>query len=71
MNREKLIITPKPPKGEDGFSTFSIRIKTDLVDKIETIAALSGHSRNELIGILLDYSVNNCEVDSKPSKKCK
>ena len=37
-------------------------MKTELVDKIEAITALSGHSRNELIGILLEYAADNCEV---------
>ncbi len=63
MRKNKLIIEPKPPKGEDGYTTFSIRIKTELVEKIEAITTLSGHSRNELIGILLEYAVDNCEVD--------
>ncbi len=65
MSKGKLIIEPKAPKGEDGYTTFSIRVKTELVDKIETITSLSGHSRNELIGILLEYAADNCEVAIK------
>ncbi len=63
MDKKKLIITPKPPKGEDGHSTFSIRIQSDLLGKIESIVRTTGHSRNELIGILLAYAVGNCEIE--------
>lgn len=62
MNNNKLIITPKPPKGEDGHSTFSIRIKTELLNELENIIGQTGHSRNELIGMLLSYAVDNYEI---------
>lgn len=32
---EKLVIGPKALKGEDGYKTFSIRIKEETVAKIE------------------------------------
>ncbi len=59
-----LKITSRRPKGEDDYRTFSIRIRRETVAQIETIAAETGRSRNELIGILLDYAIANCEVDS-------
>lgn len=63
MDNNKLTIRPKPPKGDDGYKTFSIRIKTELVEEIEKIVTSSGHTRNELIGVLLDYAVKNCVID--------
>lgn len=65
MQNNKLIIKPKPPKGEDGHTTFSIRIKTDLLNEIEKIIGQTGHSRNELIGILLAYAVDNYEIEQE------
>lgn len=59
-----LKITSRKPKGEDDYRTFSIRIKKETVEQIEEIAAKTGRSRNELIGILLDYAIANCEVES-------
>ncbi len=64
MDKNKLILEPKLPKGEDGHSTFSIRVKTKLLNDIEDIASKTGHSRNELIGILLEYAVNNSEIQN-------
>ncbi|WP_317855479.1 CopG family transcriptional regulator [Chakrabartyella piscis] len=69
MAKSKLVITQKPPKGEDGHTTFSIRIKTDLVEKIEGITKQTGHSRNELIGLLLEYAVDNSEVVTREEDK--
>lgn len=65
MDAEKLIITPKRAKGEDGYKTFSIRIKEDLVEQINTISAQTGHSRNELIGLFLRYAVQHCVIEDK------
>lgn len=43
---ESLIIKPKRSKGEDDYKVFSIRIKEDVVKKIDEIADQTGHSRN-------------------------
>lgn len=60
---DKLIIRPKRYKGNDGYKTFSIRIKEELVENIDSISAKTGHSRNELIGIFLEYAVNHCKIE--------
>ena len=60
--KEKLIINKKPLKGEDGYKTFSIRIKDETVNNLDIISKATNRSRNELINILLDYALANCEV---------
>ncbi len=60
--KEKLIISRKSLKGEDGYKTFSIRIKEETVENLDKLAAETNRSRNELINILLDYAINNSEV---------
>ena len=62
MKEEPLIIRPK---GEDGYKTFSVRIKEETVGKIDEIVGLTGRSRNELIGIFLEYAVERCEIEVK------
>ena len=59
---EKLIISKKNLKGEDGYKTFSVRVKQKTVDEIDKLSEKTCRSRNELINILLDYAVKNCEV---------
>lgn len=65
MGAENLIIKPKKPKGEDGYKVFSIRIKEELVNKIDGISEQTGRSRNELIGLFLDYAADHCKIEEK------
>lgn len=60
--KEKLIIKKKTLKGEDGYKTFSIRIKEKTVENLDDLAKQTSRSRNELINILLDYAIENSEV---------
>ncbi len=63
MKQDSLIVKPKRPKGEDGYKTFSIRIKEETVAKIDAISAQTGHSRNELIGRFLEYAAEQCQIE--------
>lgn len=59
---EKLIIKKKSLKGEDGYKTFSVRIKDETVENLDKLAQQTNRSRNELINILIDFAIKNCEV---------
>jgi predicted HicB family RNase H-like nuclease len=64
MENDKLKITKKSPiKGEDGYKTFSIRIKDETVAKLDEMAQTTNRSRNELINILIEYAIDNCTID--------
>lgn len=63
MSEDKLIIKAKKTKGNDGYKTFSIRIKDETVENIDEISIKTGRSRNELIGILLEYAVSHCKIE--------
>ncbi len=63
MENENLVIKPKKPKGEDGYKVFSIRIREEIVAKIDDISTQTGHSRNELISTFIEYALNRCVVD--------
>lgn len=62
--KQKLIITKKL-KGEDGHKVFSIRIKDETIARLDEIAKKTNRSRNDLINMLLDYGMDNCEVCEK------
>ncbi len=64
MENENLVIKPRKPKGEDGYKVFSVRIKEDVVSKIDEISAQTGHSRNELIGTFIEYALNRCVIET-------
>ena len=65
MENKSLIIKPRKPKGEDGYKVFSIRIKEDVVAKIDDISAQTGHSRNELINTFIEYALDRCVIDAE------
>lgn len=60
---DKLIISKKNLKGEDGYKTFSVRIKDETVEKLNKLSEETNRSRNELINILLDYAIDNSMVN--------
>lgn len=60
MGEDKLVIRRK---GEDGYRTFSVRIKEETVARIEAVAAKTDRSRNELIGTFLEYALDRCVVE--------
>ena len=58
---QKLIITKKL-KGEDGHKVFSIRIKDETIERLDSIAKQTNRSRNDLINMLLDFAMDYCEI---------
>lgn len=65
---DKLKITKRSGlKGEDGYKTFSIRVREDIVDELDKLAAETNRSRNELINKMLEFAIENCEV-TEPNK---
>lgn len=63
----KLFINVKHPKGEDGYKTFSVRLKNDVVEQLDRIAFNTGRSRNELIGKMLRFALDNCTIEKDGS----
>ncbi len=57
MKDRKLKITRK----EDDYSIFSIRIKNDIMKKLDKIATDTSRSRNEVINICLEFALNNLD----------
>lgn len=54
----KFVVTPK----EDKTVTMTIRIDTALQEEYNKLAARTNRSRNELIGMALQYALDNMEI---------
>lgn len=54
----KLVITPKEEKDV----TMTIRIDRTLQEKYNELSAKTNRSRNELIGLALQYALDNMEI---------
>ena len=60
---KRLEITRRSPvKGEDGYKVFSVRVKDETVEKLEQLSRETNRSRNELINIILEFGLENCQV---------
>ena len=60
--KKRIFIKKKSLKGDDGYKTFSIRIKDSTVQNLDELSVKTGRSRNELINILLDWGIDHCEI---------
>lgn len=58
---EKFIITPK----EDKAVTMTIRIDKTLQEKYNELSARTNRSRNELIGLALQFALEHMEIKEK------
>ena len=58
---ERFMVTPK----EDKAVTMTIRIDRELQEKYNELSAKTNRSRNELIGMALQYALDNMEIKDK------
>lgn len=63
MANDALIVTVKRPKGEDGYRTFSVRLREPVVNRMNDISKETGRSRNELIGMFLEYALEHYTLE--------
>ncbi len=54
----RFVITPK----EDRSVTMTIRIDRELQEQYNELSAKTGRSRNELIGLALQFALDNMEI---------
>lgn len=60
MSKEPLKIKKR---GEDGHKIISVRIKLELLEKVDAIAESTNRSRNEVINLILSHGVDNIEIE--------
>lgn len=61
---EEIKIKKKVAKrGDDGYKVVSVRMKDELIAKLDNISADSNRSRNELINLLLEASVDIVKIE--------
>ena len=50
-------------RGDDGYKIESVRMKDELIEKLDVLSAQSNRSRNELINILLSSAVDLVKIE--------
>ena len=61
MEEKKLVISRKKYTGET--AVISARLPLDLIKKINDICDETGRSKNEIIQICLEFSIDNIEIE--------
>ena len=62
MAEDAFIKITKRMRGEDGYKVFSVRIKNETASALEELSQRTDRSRNELIGMILDYAVDHIDI---------
>ena len=62
MEKYEINVKKERPKWDEGYSTYSVRVKNETVEKLDAIAKKSGYTRNALIGMFLEYAAENCVI---------
>lgn len=62
MKRE-IKITKKNIRGEDGHKVVSVRMRDELVTRLDDLANETNRSRNELINMLLEAALEDVIVE--------
>lgn len=65
MNREIKITRKIARKGEDGHKVVSVRMKDSTIARLEELSAQTNRSRNELINMLLEASLDDVRVEDE------
>lgn len=61
---EEIRIKKKVAKrGDDGYKIVSVRMKDELIEKLDNLSTDTNRSRNELINILLEAAVDIVKVE--------
>ena len=60
MNEKKLRISPKKYTGES--TIISMRLPKDMLRDIDAVAAETGRTRNEVMSMCLEFSLEHMEI---------
>ena len=63
MSNEIKIKKKTPRKGDDGYKIVSVRMKEELIERLDALSVSSNRSRNELINLLLKAAVDIVKIE--------
>ena len=63
MSNEIKIKKRVPRKGDDGYKIVSVRMKEELIERLDALSVSSNRSRNELINLLLNAAVDIVKIE--------
>ncbi len=63
MDKEIRITKKSPYRGDDGHKVVSVRMRDDLLAKLDDLSGKTNRSRNELINLLLQSAIEWVKIE--------
>ena len=63
MDKEIKITKKAARRGDDGYKVVSVRMKEEMIGRLDELSAKTNRSRNELINLLLDAAMDILKVE--------
>jgi len=63
MSEEITIKRRSERRGDDGHKVVSVRMRDELIERLDDLAASSNRSRNEIINLLLESAVDIVRIE--------
>lgn len=63
MEKEIKITKKAARRGDDGYKIVSVRMKEEMIARLDELSAQTNRSRNELINLLLDAAMEIVKVE--------
>lgn len=63
MEKEIKITKKTARRGDDGYKVVSVRMKEEMIERLDDLSAKTNRSRNELINLLLDAAMEIVKVE--------
>ena len=63
MEKEIRITKKAARRGDDGYKVVSVRMKEEMIERLDDLSAKTNRSRNELINLLLEAAIEIVKVE--------
>ena len=63
MEKEIKITKKTARRGDDGYKVVSVRMKEEMIERLDDLSTKTNRSRNELINLLLDAAMEIVKVE--------
>ena len=63
MEKEIKIKKKAARRGDDGYKVVSVRMKEEMIERLDELSTKTNRSRNELINLLLEAAIDIVKVE--------
>ena len=64
MAKEIKITKKAARRGDDGYKIVSVRMRDEMIARLDALSSETNRSRNELINLLLDAALDIVQIDN-------